>query len=126
MSWPLRIAALLAAPAALIIGAPPAPASDVGAVIMMTDTFMFEPSAVTIRAGETVEWRNASHFRHTVTADPKLGGAVLPAGATPFASGELQPGAIFRETLTVPGTYRFFCTPHEGIGMTGTITVMPR
>ena len=125
MSWPLRIAALLAAPAALIADAPPAPAGAAGAVITMTDTFMFEPSAVTMRAGEMVEWRNASRFRHTVTADPKLGTAVLPAGATPFASGELQPGGTFRQMLTVPGTYRFFCMPHEGIGMTGTITVTP-
>jgi len=125
MSWPLRIAALLAAPAALVADALPAPAGAAGAAITMSDTFMFEPGTVTIRAGETIEWRNLSHFKHTVTADPKLGSDVLPAGATPFGSGELQPGATFRQTLTVPGKYRFFCTPHEGIGMTGTITVLP-
>ncbi len=49
---------------------------------------------------------------------------MLPAGATPFASPELQPGESFRQVLTVPGKYRFFCTPHEGVGMMGEITVL--
>ena len=92
----------------------------------MTDSFEFAPRATTINAGETVEWRNVSRFKHTVTADPRRGGAQLPPGATPFASEELPPGASFRQVLTVPGTYRFFCTPHEGVGMTGTITVLAR
>ena len=126
MAWRPRLLALPVLVAALAVAASPASADGVGAVIAMTDSFMFSPDAVTIHAGEAVEWQNRSHFRHTVTADPKLGGAVLPAGATPFGSSELAPGATFRQVLTVPGTYRFFCTPHEGIGMVGTITVLPR
>ena len=115
------VAGLPASAASTAVAAP----SEVGAVVMMTNSFTFEPPAATIRAGQAVEWRNASRFKHTVTADPKLGGAALPAGATAFASPELQPGEIFRQVLTVPGTYEFFCTPHEGVGMTGAIIVMP-
>jgi len=112
---------------ALLAAASPAAAQTAatGAVIKMMDTFEFDPSAVTIHAGEAVEWHNASRFKHTVTADPKLGGAVLPAGAQPFASSELLPGGSFRQVFAVPGKYRYFCTPHEGIGMTGTVTVLP-
>ncbi len=109
---------LLAAPAA-------AQPAATGATVRMTDDFEFAPRAVTIYAGEAVEWRNASRFKHSVTADPRLGSAALPQGAKPFASGELQPGESFRQVLPVPGRYRYFCTPHEGIGMTGTITVLP-
>jgi plastocyanin len=98
--------------------------NEVVTMMTMTNNFEFEPHAVTIHVGQAVEWRNGSRFRHTVTADPKLGGAALPAGAKPFASPELQPGESFRQILTVPGKYRFFCTPHEGIGMTGEITVL--
>lgn len=115
----LALAVLAVAPAGM------AQTATTGAVVKMMDTFEFDPRAVTIHAGEAVEWHNASRFKHSVTADPKLGGAALPEGAEPFASGELQPGESFRRVLSVPGKYRYFCTPHEGIGMTGTITVLP-
>jgi len=119
------VALLLIALGACAASQAPAERPAVAAVVRMTDTFMFEPAAVTIRAGETVEWRNASRFRHSVTADPAQGRAALPPGAQAFASGELAPGQSFRRTLTVPGTYRYFCTPHEGIGMQGEVTVLP-
>jgi len=122
---PVAASVALAVLAALPAAAPAAAQQAAAATIRMMDTFEFEPSAVTIHAGETVEWRNASRFKHTVTANPKLGSAVLPAGAQPFASAELQPGESFRQVLSVPGKYRYFCTPHEGVGMSGTITVLP-
>jgi len=111
---------------AALTGPTPSARAEVGAVVMLTNTFEFEPRTVTIHAGDAVEWRNGSRFTHTVTADPKLGGATLPAGAAAFASAELHPGDSFRQVLSVPGTYRYFCTPHEGIGMTGQITVLPK
>lgn len=122
-----RLRPLFANVALAVLAAMPAAAQQgaTGASVKMLDSFEFEPRAVTIHAGEAVEWHNASHFKHSVTADPKLGSAALPDGAPPFASGELQPGESFREVLSVPGKYRYFCTPHEGIGMTGTITVLP-
>lgn len=121
---------ILAASLALVVlaAAPPGaaqPAPAAAAVVTMTDSFEFDPRAVTIHAGEAVEWRNASRFKHSVAADPKLGNAALPPGAQPFASGDLAPGASFRQVLSVPGKYRYFCTSHEGVGMTGTVTVLP-
>lgn len=121
----VRVVAASLMLATLVGPAEPAHA-DVAAVVTLTNTFEFEPRAVTIHAGDAVEWRNGSRFNHTVTADPKLGSAALPAGAQAFASVELHPGDSFRQVLSVPGTYRYFCTPHEGIGMTGEITVLPR
>lgn len=111
--------------AAFLSCAPPA-AAETGAVITLNDAFRFAPSSVTIRAGEAAEWRNASHFPHIVTDDPKLGGAAIPAGAETFSSGEIPPGGSFRRVLSVPGHYRYFCIPHEGIGMVGDITVLPK
>ena len=100
-----------------------------GAVVAITDSFRFEPDTVTIHAGEAVEWINRSHFRHTVTDDPKMAGqaedAALPAGAEAFSSQEIPPAGSYRRTLSVPGTYRYFCMPHEGIGMLGKIVVLP-
>ena len=116
----------MASLAAILSSAPPAAAAETGAVITLNDAFRFAPASVTIRAGEAAEWRNASHFPHIVTDDPKLGDAAIPAGAEIFSSGEIPPGGSFRRVLSVSGHYRYFCIPHEGIGMVGDITVLPR
>ena len=92
-------------------------------IVRLTDKFEFEPSELTIHAGEAVEWRNDSHFTHTVTADPNQGHASLPPSAETFSSQDLRPGASFRHTFSVPGKYTYFCSPHEGIGMTGQVIV---
>jgi len=97
--------------------------------VTMTDDLVFKPSRVTIRAGQTVEWRNDSVLVHTVTADPRIAAkaadVALPAGAKPFNSGNIKPKGIFRHTFTTPGTYRYFCIPHEAAGMVGEVAVLP-
>ena len=94
----------------------------------------FEPAQITIPAGDTLVFRNESGEAHTVTAY----GDELPEGAEYFASGGfssesaardnvgdglLTEGQTFRLTLDTPGTYRYFCIPHEQQGMRGTIVV---
>ena len=93
----------------------------------MTNTLAFNPAEVTISVGETVKWTNTSVITHTVTADPEaatLDGSVkLPDGAAPFDSGTLDPEGTFTHTFETPGTYRYFCIPHEGAEMYGTVVV---
>lgn len=118
--WPLVLAACGAGGPAY--GPPPAPGV---AVVEMTDGLAFAPASTRIKAGDTVEWRNTSLFTHTVTDQPghsDLGR--LPPGAQPF-SARVAPGAIFRHTFTVPGTYGYYCMPHEDFDMHGTIEVAP-
>jgi plastocyanin len=83
----------------------------------------FKPERVTIRVGETVEWRNTSGISRTVTADPEQaddpGHVVLPEGAEKFDSGKLRPSKMFRHQFPVPGTYKYICVPHESAGMLG-------
>jgi plastocyanin len=87
----------------------------------------FTPANVTIKAGQAVEWRNTSPITHSVSFDPKAattaGDAALPAGVQAFASGDIAAGDVYLHTFTVPGTYRYFCTHHEGLGMTGAVVV---
>lgn len=120
-------------PAATPVG-PTAPgASDLAAadttVVTMTNRLTFEEDTVRITVGETVRWRNGSDLVHTVTADPERaveeGSARLPTGAAPFHSGRLTPGETFQRTFREPGTYGYFCVPHEGAGMTGVAEVIP-
>jgi plastocyanin len=87
----------------------------------------YEPAVVTIKVGETVEWKNVGNSVHHASSDPST--AVNPAevsnppGAKPFDSGFLQPGQSFTYTFTVPGTYKYICAPHETSGMLGEVVV---
>lgn len=106
------------------ISAPPGPGGDVS---MGFETF--NPTIVYVRVGQTVRWRNTAVITHTVTDDPKLaataGDAVLPAGASAFNSGDIAAGEVYSFTFQTPGTYKYFCMHHEGMGMVGTIIVQP-
>jgi plastocyanin len=102
--------------------------------VTMSDSFVFEPKEITVSPGDTITFSNTSSNVHTVTAVEDS----LPQGAEYFASGGfsnekeardnvseglLQPGDTYKLTLDKPGTYRYFCIPHESSGMTGTIVV---
>jgi len=121
---PLMLAAACATTGPAITGSA-GPAAD--AVIDMQPSLRFAPTAQTISVGDTVEFRNLSAFVHSVSTRPttpeKAASTQLPAGAESFDSGDIPAGGVYRQTFTVPGTYKYFCDPHHGAGMTGTIIV---
>lgn len=94
-------------------------------VNMAEDSYI--PRMVTIRAGETVEWKNTSSKPHTVTIDPdkatNRGDVNLPPNAPKVDSGYVPVGGAYRYTFQVPGTYKYFCTLDEGDGMVGEVVV---
>jgi plastocyanin len=96
-------------------------------VVRMTEGKTFDPKMITVEPGGTVVWKNASDMTHSVTDDPSLAAsaqdAALPPGAEKFNSGFIAPGKDFSHTFKVPGTYRYFCIPHEEAGMVGTVVV---
>lgn len=114
----------------------PACSSDAaggGSDVSMTSDHSFDPAALTVAAGTEVSWTNDDDESHTVTA--YSGG--VPEGEY-FTSGDLpneeaardavsdaliQPGETFSVTFDTPGTYAYFCIPHEDHGMTGEIVV---
>ncbi|EMA41409.1 plastocyanin/azurin family copper-binding protein [Halococcus hamelinensis] len=93
----------------------------------------FEP-----RVGEPVVWRNTGMRAHTVTAY----GSGIPDDAAFFASGGFETtaearrawnrngggaingGETYEHTFEVPGTYNYFCIPHEPGGMVGSFEVV--
>ena len=103
----------------------PAPSDTVA--VTMDNRLRFLPDTVRIRAGEAVRWENTSDLIHTVTADPELAAlassVTLPDGASAFNSGDLAPGAVYLRVFDVPGTYKYFCIPHERAGMVGWVVV---
>ncbi len=109
-------------------GANPPPPADT-AVVRMTNRLQFLPDTVRIRVGQAVRWENTSALIHTVTADPsravRAASVVLPDGAAPFNSGDIRPEEAWTRVFTVPGTYKYFCIPHELAGMVGWVIVEP-
>lgn len=92
-----------------------------------TDALRFVPDTACLKVGGTVTWKNTGTISHTTTDTPSLAAvaadAELPAGATAW-SHPLPPGASWSLKLTVAGTYKYFCIPHETLGMLGSITVV--
>jgi plastocyanin len=120
--------------AGLLVAATLACSEGLEGVVEMTSVQRFEPDTITVTEGEPVVFVNKSDEAHTVTANDKA----LPQRADYFASGGFESEADARanpsdgfiledETYSVefdrPGTYEYFCIPHESSGMRGSIVV---
>tara|TARA_B100000927_G_scaffold291413_1_gene293491 strand:- start:2746 stop:3069 length:324 start_codon:yes stop_codon:yes gene_type:complete len=76
---------------------------------------VFQPSEVTISAGETVHFLNTMLPPHNIIVESRPD---LSREALMF-----NPGETMDITFHTPGDYEFFCAPHREAGMTGTIHV---
>ena len=86
----------------------------------------FDPIGLYVEPGTTVRWVVRENVHTTTAYHPHNDKHSLriPEGAEPWDSGYLvQPGTHFDVSLTVPGVYDYYCTPHEGAGMVGRIVV---
>jgi plastocyanin len=96
----------------------------------------FEPSELTISAGDTVVWKHVGGEAHNVVAYEEN----IPDDASYWASGgfdsedaaregwengegAVQSGQSYVHTFETTGTHEYFCTPHEAAGMVGSVTV---
>ena len=97
----------------LIFIAAPAFATDV--IMGANASLVFDPSDITINAGDTIRFVNEALPPHNVIIEdfPNLSHDGLA-----FASGE-----SFEITFPDSGDFNFWCDPHKGAGMTGTIHV---
>jgi plastocyanin len=68
----------------------------------------FQPSQITVDAGDEVNWSSSGQNPHTVTADDGS-----------FGSGTLQPGESFSTTFDAAGSFAYYCEFHGGAGGTG-------
>lgn len=117
----------LAAAAAAVLPKAALAAPKTHSVTVDAAASKFTPAALTIKAGDTVEWENTAYVAHSATFDPAkskvAGNVALPAGVAPFDSGMMKGGAKFSHTFTVKGTYKYICRFHENMGMVGQIIV---
>jgi plastocyanin len=122
------VAIAVAVAAALALLPDPAKAAGEPIVIKMFDKAPFyAPEKVSIKAGESVRWVNDGETVHSVSTAAANAqnrkDAAMPKGAVSFDSGFIPPGGDYSYTFTVPGTYRYFCLPHEKAGMVGVVVV---
>ena len=97
-------------------------------VVMQNDAMpVFSPNSVTISSGDSVRWTNKGVLVHTVTLDPKqvtkATDVMLPQGAQPFGSNDLNQDDTYSHTFMAKGTYKYVCKYHEEMGMVGTVIV---
>ena len=93
--------------------APPAWAIDV--TMGSGGNLIFDPSDVTINAGDTIHFVNGMLPPHNIIVE---GRADLSRESLMFNPGESQ-DILFADA----GDYTFFCGPHQGAGMVGHIHV---
>lgn len=81
-------------------------------------SLVFDPAAASVDVGDTVAWvwRSANH---SVTVESS------PADADWSGTGTTlhDTGFVHEHTFDVAGVYDYYCNPHRGSGMEGTVTV---
>jgi plastocyanin len=125
-------AAVVGSAGCLASGSPDLADNEIG-----MGTRRFVPEERTVPAGTTVVWRNTDRGVHTVSAYADG----IPEGTDYFASGGfdteqaardgwfagteggIDPQDTYEYTFEQPGTYNYFCIPHERAGMVGTVVV---
>lgn len=117
-----------------------APAATTGAsvdvnMVLEGTAYKYVPDMITVKAGDVIKFHNKSGGPHNVAFDA----AGIPSGAASIidnalGAGKMGPltGALVVEqdaiiTLNTAGfpagKYAMHCTPHQALGMHGTITV---
>jgi plastocyanin len=81
--------------------------------VSMTN-FIFTPKTASLVIGGTVHWTNDTTSPHTSTGDTPL---------SLWDSGSIPGAGTFDFVFTAGGQYKYHCTFHQTLGMTGTVSV---
>ncbi|NEP36098.1 MULTISPECIES: plastocyanin [unclassified Moorena] len=114
----LVLASILLAIATFAMSVAPATAATVEVKMGSTkgSPMQFDKNKVTISAGDTVKWVNTKMPPHNV---------IFEGDAADKSHKKLvyKIGESFTATFDQPGIYSYYCQPHRGAGMKGTVIV---
>jgi len=115
----IRLFAMVVVAVACSDNSSTAPVTTPGANQVFMQGSAFNPATRTVAAGTTIEFVNKDGLVHTATSSS------VPAGASAFTTGSLSLNGTASVTLSIPGTYQYYCVFHgsPGSGMRGTIVV---
>ncbi|GLT91943.1 hypothetical protein SLE2022_098040 [Rubroshorea leprosula] len=85
----------------------------------------FVPNSFSVASGEKIVFKNNAGFPHNVVFDEDEIPSGVDASTISMSEEDLlnAPGETYAVTLTQKGTYSFYCSPHQGAGMVGKVTV---
>ncbi|KAL2346206.1 hypothetical protein Fmac_000206 [Flemingia macrophylla] len=85
----------------------------------------FIPKEFSVAPGEKIVFKNNAGFPHNVVFDEDEIPGGVDAGKISMPEEDLlnAPGETYSVTLDAKGTYSFYCSPHQGAGMVGKVTV---
>lgn len=85
----------------------------------------FVPSSFSVSAGEKIVFKNNAGFPHNVVFDEDEIPKGVDVSKISMSEEDLlnAAGEVYAVTLTEKGDYSFYCSPHQGAGMTGKVTV---
>ncbi|XP_050236646.1 plastocyanin [Mercurialis annua] len=85
----------------------------------------FVPNNFSIASGEKIVFKNNAGFPHNIVFDEDEIPSGVDASKISMDEADLlnAPGETYAVTLTEKGTYSFYCSPHQGAGMVGKVTV---
>ncbi len=109
------------------VGAPelpdlPVEAPETDEVHVSAALFQFAPPVIAVAAGTTVVWDGVL-LPHTVTTTTAPGGLAHDTSGPDSFDEYLGQGGEVRHTFNNPGIFNYFCRPHGGLGMVGTVIV---
>ncbi|XP_044511084.1 plastocyanin [Mangifera indica] len=85
----------------------------------------FVPDSFSISSGEKIVFKNNAGFPHNVVFNEDEIPSGVDASKISMSDEDLlnAPGETYAVTLTEKGEYSFYCSPHQGAGMVGKVTV---
>lgn len=108
-------------------GTPENPSHEVHVAMRTDDSGQhFDPHIAWIEVGGTVTWENESGQHNAVAYHPSTNDKPrrIPEDGEFWETDLLtEPGAIASHTFETAGVYDYYCEPHEGVGMVGTVVV---
>ena len=90
---------------------------------LSSKSFERQPNKITVAKGETIEFVNNKAFPHNVVFDEDNVPSGVNADAISHEDYLNGPGEKVTNKFDTPGTYGYYCEPHQGAGMQGTIIV---
>jgi len=85
--------------------------------LVTASNYTFNPSELTIAAGDTVIWQNTSGT-HNVDGNQET----FPSNPESFGN-DVGSGWTYKHVFDKSGTYNYQCDPHANLGMTGKVIV---
>lgn len=99
-------------------------AQEVEVMVGPNFSLTFAPQVVNIKVGQTVRWTWASGSHNVVSGKNGADNAFCSPNDANCAQAALSnAGFVYRHKFNQAGSFSYFCAPHLGAGMTGTVNV---